>query len=176
MATASPGFLVLDACVLIDYSSTDKSILALISQHVGQVHVPRQLLEEVKSLNKRECDRLGLHVFEPELELLVNAAGRHRSGLSFEDRICLLVAKQSGWTCVTSDKKLRRECVAEKVPVLWGLEPMIALVRSGHLAVAEANKAALAIQTGNPLFITDAVIKEFVRKIEAARRAAAGSR
>jgi predicted nucleic acid-binding protein len=175
MATAAPGFLVLDACVLIDYSSTDKSILALISQHVGRVHVPRQLLEEVKALDKIECDRLGLRVFEPELELL-NAAGRHRSGLSFEDRICLLVAKRSGWTCVTSDKKLRRECVAERVPVLWGLEPMIALVRSGHLAVAEAKKAALRIQRGNPLFITDAVIEKFIRRIETARRAVAGRR
>jgi len=110
------------------------------------------------------------------MEVELDAAGRHRSGLSFEDRICLLVAKQSGWTCVSSDKKLRRECVAEKVAVLWGLEPMIALVRSGHLAVAEAKKAALAIQTGNPLFITDAVIEKFIRRIEAARRAAAGRR
>ena len=166
MATASHGFLVLDSCVLIDYAAADTSVLALISRYVGQVHVPQQLLEEVKMLDNTECARLGLRVFEPELELL-DAAGRHRSGLSFEDRICLLVAKQSGWTCVTSDKKLRRECMAEKVPVLWGLEPMIALVSSGHMSVAEAKKAAIAIQAVNPRFITDALIKSFILEIEA---------
>jgi rRNA-processing protein FCF1 len=108
-------------------------------------------------------------VFEPELEML-GAAGKRRPGLSYYDHLCLLVAKQGGWTCVTNDGKLRRECAAEKVPVLWGLEPMIDLVGAGHLTVAEAKKVALAIQKENPLYITSAVIKKFVQRIESAGR------
>lgn len=169
MAALPPGFLILDANVLIDYCATDRSILTLISRHVGQIHVPVELLEEVKALDESECDRLGLHVFEPELEQLV-AAGRRRPGLSYYDHLCLLVAKLGGWTCVTNDGKLRRECAAEKVPVLWGLEPMIDLVGAGVLPVAEAKKVALAIQVENPLYITATVIKKFVQRIEAAGR------
>jgi hypothetical protein len=47
---------------------------------------------------------------------------------------------------------------------------MIDLVGAGHLAVAEAKKVALAIQKENPLYITAAVIKKFVQRIEAAGR------
>jgi predicted nucleic acid-binding protein len=169
MAALPAGFLILDANVLIDYCATDRSILTLISRHVGQIHVPVELLEEVKALDENECDRLGLHVFEPALEQLA-AAGKRRPGLSYYDHLCLLVAKLGGWTCVTNDGKLRRECAAEKVPVLWGLEPMIALVGAGHLTVAEAKKVALAIQKENPLYITATVIKRFVQRMETAGR------
>ena len=92
MAALPSGFLILDANVLIDYCATDRSILTLISRHVGQIHVPVELLEEVKALDESECDRLGLHVFEPELEQLA-AAGKRRPGLSYYDHLCLLVAK-----------------------------------------------------------------------------------
>ena len=169
MAALPPGFLILDANVLIDYCATDRTILTLISRHVGQIHVPVELLEEVKALDESEYDRLGLHVFEPELELLA-AAGKRRPGLSYYDHLCLLVAKQGGWTCVTNDGKLRRECAAEKVPVLWGLEPMIDLVGAGFITVAEARRVALAIQKENPLYITATVIKRFGQRIEAAAR------
>jgi predicted nucleic acid-binding protein len=169
MPALPPGFLILDANVLIDYCATDRSILTLISRHVGQIHVPVELLEEVNALDESECDRLGLHVFEPDLEQLA-AAGKRRPGLSYYDHLCLLVAKLGGWTCVTNDGKLRRECAVEKVPVLWGLEPMIALVGAGHLTVAEAKKVALAIQKENPLYITTAVIRKFVQRIEGAGR------
>ena len=69
---------------------------------------------------------------------MLAAAGRRRPGLSYYDHLCLLVAKQGGWTCVTNDGKFRRDCMAEKVPVLWGLEPMVELVAGGHLNAAEA--------------------------------------
>jgi predicted nucleic acid-binding protein len=167
MAALPSGFLILDANVLIDYCATDRSILTLISRHVGQIHVPVELLEEVKALDESECDRLGLHVFEPELEQLA-AAGKRRPGLSYYDHLCLLVAKLGGWTCVTNDGKLRRECAAEKVPVLGGREPMIALVWGAHLTVAEARRVALAIQVENPLYITATVIKKFAQRIEVA--------
>jgi hypothetical protein len=148
MAVPPQGFLILDANVLIDYCAADRTILTLISSHVGQVHVPVELLEEVKALDEGECERLGLRVFEPELELLMTA-GKRRPGLSYYDHLCL---------------------IAENVPVLWGLEPMIDLVGSGNLTVAEAKKIAHTIQTENPLYITAAVVGRFLQKIETVAR------
>jgi hypothetical protein len=95
MAVPRQGFLILDANVLIDYCAADRTVLTLISRHVGQVHVPVELLEEVKALDEGECERLGLRVFEPELELLM-MAGKRRPCLSYYDHLCLLVAKQGG--------------------------------------------------------------------------------
>jgi len=77
--------------VLIDYCAADSAILTLISRHVGQIHVPVELLEEVKALDESECERLGLRVFEPEFDV-VAAAGKRRPGLSYYDHLCLLVA------------------------------------------------------------------------------------
>jgi predicted nucleic acid-binding protein len=165
MVVGQHGFLILDANVLIDYCATERNILTLISRHVGQVHVPAELLEEVKGLDESECDRLGLRVFEPELDMLV-AAGKRRPGLSYYDHLCLLVAKQGGWTCVTNDGKLRRDCAAENVPVLWGLEPMIELVASEHLSESEARRVATEIHKENRLYITAGVLKTFIQKVE----------
>jgi rRNA-processing protein FCF1 len=167
MAKAQSDLLILDANVLIDYCSAERAILTLISENVGRIHVPTLLLEEVQALDASECDRLGLHVFEPEMEM-VSAAGKRRPGLSFYDHLCLLLTKQEAWTCVTNDGKLRRECGVDGVPVLWGLEPMIALVEMGQLTGDEAKKVARAIQAENPFYITDKVIKAFEGKIEAA--------
>lgn len=165
MAVGRPGLLILDANVLIDYCAAEPTILTLISRHIGQVHVPKELLEEVRALDESECERLDLRVFEPELEMLA-AAGKRRPGLSYYDHLCLLVAKQGGWTCVTNDGKLRRDCRAENVHVLWGLEPMIELVAAGHLSSADAKRVALAIQKENPVYITAAVVRAFAQKIE----------
>jgi predicted nucleic acid-binding protein len=169
MARQPPGLLILDANVRIDYCAADSTILTLISRHLGQVHVPVELLEEVKALDASECDRLGLHVIEPENAMLA-AAGKHRPGLSYYDHLCLLVAKQGGWICVTNDGRLRRECGVEGVPVLWGLEPMIALVEMGQITAAEAKKVARAVQKENPFYITEAVILRFSQRIDAVTR------
>jgi len=165
MAKPQSDLLILDANVLIDYCSAERAILTLISENVGRIHVPTLLLEEVQALDASECDRLGLHVFEPEMEM-VSAAGKRRPGLSFYDHLCLLLAKQEAWTCVTNDGKLRRECGVDGVPVLWGLEPMIVLVEMGQITRDDAKKVARAIQAANPFYITDKVIRAFDGKVE----------
>jgi len=57
----------------------DRSVLTLASRHIGQIHVPSLLLDEVEGLDESECERLGLLVVEPEGALLA-AAGRQRPG------------------------------------------------------------------------------------------------
>jgi rRNA-processing protein FCF1 len=169
MAKLQSDLQILDANVLIDYCSAERAILTMISENVGRIHVPTLLLEEVQALDASECDRLRLHVFEPEMEL-VSAAGKRRPGLSFYDHLCLLLAKQEAWTCVTNDGKLRRECGMDGVPVLWGLELMIGLVEMGQMTAADAKKVARAIQSANPFYITEAVIRRFSQRIETAGR------
>jgi predicted nucleic acid-binding protein len=162
--------LVLDANVLIDYSAADKAVLSLASRHVGAIHVPSVLLEEVDGLDESECARLGLVVIEPETSLLV-AAGRRRPGLSYYDHLCLLCAKAAGWTCVTNDGRLRRESAIEQVPVLWGLELMVPLVAGRHLAASAAITVAEGIQAANPLYITEEIVARFRTRIARAASA-----
>lgn len=60
---------------------------------------------------------------------------------------------------MTNDGRLRRECGAEKVPVLWGLETVALLVDDGVLTPEAAAGIGRAIQRANPQFITDKVIE-----------------
>ena len=164
---ARPAFLILDANVLIDYCAADRTVLTLISRHVGRIHVPSVLLEEIDDLDESECDRLCLQVVEPSFEILVGA-GKRRPGLSYYDHLCLLAAKNGNWTCVTNDGRLRRECKADGVPILWGLEPMIDLVTAAFMTAAQAHDVARRIHEANPLFITKAIVDRFVGHVNVA--------
>lgn len=156
--------LIVDANVLIDYANSDLSILALVSRHVGLIHVPSVILDEVDGLNEEDCFNLGLSVVEESIEVLLTAA-ETRGALSFEDHVCLLLAAENGWTCVSNDKPLHSACVEESVPVKWGLRLMIELVEGGHLGKDDAFEVAEAIQVSNPRHITSVIIDEFKRKI-----------
>jgi hypothetical protein len=96
---ATVRLLLVDACVLIDFATTDVSVLTLVSKHVGQVHVPSPVFDEVKQIDEAQAASLGSKVIEPSVEMLLTA-GAKRGRLSFQDRICVLVAKQEGFTCV----------------------------------------------------------------------------
>jgi len=161
---AGTALFILDSNVLIDYCEADRTVLTLAARHVGPIHVPSVLLDEVEGVDASECERLGLVVVESESSLLA-AAGRRRPGLSYYDHVCLLSAKAEGWTCVTNDGRLRRECRAEKVPVWWGLELMVPLVSDRHLTAAAAAAVAQAIQAANPLYITDEILRRFAARI-----------
>jgi predicted nucleic acid-binding protein len=157
------SLLILDACVLIDYLDADESVLAEIARHLGCVHVAATVLEEVNGLDESRAAELGLRVVEPSLELLADAAVR-RGGLSFQDHVCLLLAKQEGWTCVTSDGALRKACVDDGVQVLWGLEPIALLVERGHMVADVAVELAGRIAALNP-YVTSEIVLRFVRRV-----------
>ncbi len=165
MGRLRTGLLIMDANVLIDLCEADRTAIRLISDHVGQVHVPLPVLrEEVDQIDEAEYADLGIIAVEPPLQTATNAAAR-RAGLSFHDHLCLLLARDNGWTCVTNDGRLRRECAAEKVPVLWGLETVALLVDGGVLTAKAAEEVGRAIQRANPRFITDEVIAGFLGRI-----------
>lgn len=157
--------LIVDANVLIDYSNSDLSMLTLVSQHVGSIHVPSVILDEVDGLTEEECINFGLIVVEEPIEILLEA-GATRGALSFEDHVCLLLAAQNEWTCVTNDKPLHKACSEEDVSVVWGLRLLIHLVEVAQLDRDSAIDVARAIQASNPRHITPEIIDEFVRKID----------
>jgi predicted nucleic acid-binding protein len=161
----------MDANVLIDFCEADRTVLRLVSEHIGPVHVALPILrEEVQDfLAEDDHAELGIVPIEPTLEAATEAAGK-RAGLSFHDQLCLVLARDNGWTCVTNDGRLRRECEAEEIPVLWGLETIALLVDAQVLPVAEAERLGRAIQRSNPRFITDKVMKGFLERIGVVRK------
>jgi rRNA-processing protein FCF1 len=164
MAFGGGAYLLVDANVLIDYVKAERSILALVARHLGEVRVLSTILAEVDQLDAEECERLGLQVVEPDPAQVVAAAER-RGRLSFQDHLCLLVARERGWTCVTNDGALRRALGENRVPTVWGLELMVELVRIGQLDPGEARAVAETIHTTNPLHIRRSLVEQFAARI-----------
>lgn len=158
--------LVTDANVLIDYASTDESVLTLASRHLGAVIVPSPVLAEVDALDVMACDRLELRVVEPTLDQLLEA-GAQRGRLSFEDRICLILARDGGWPCVTNDRRLRTACDAASVSVMWSLDLLVALVAAGQLLGEQAILIADDLHHISPRHITRDILDTLERQIEA---------
>ena len=168
MKRSRAGLLIMDACVVIDFLESDRTVIRLISETVGQVHVPLPILrEEIAQLGEEHWADLGIVAVEPSLETATAAASR-RAGLSFYDHLCLLIARDKGWTCVTNDGHLRRQCAAEDVPVIWGLETVALLVDAGALKRKAAAEIGQAIQQVNPRYITPAILTAYLERIGAA--------
>jgi predicted nucleic acid-binding protein len=160
----------MDANVLIDFCESDPSLIKIISDQIGTVHVPTPVLEqEVNNLQGQDWVALGIVPLEPSMDAVL-AAADGRPGLSFHDLVCLCVAKENGLTCVTNDTRLRKECDAEGVPILWGLELLALLVDRQVLGSAAAIAAAEAIHRANPAFITQRVLGRFRTRVRRRRR------
>lgn len=169
MAETPPLGLVGDASVLIDIVDANEPVLALIVQHIAPVIIPTPVLGEVKTLDEVRCAALGLDLVEPTLEQLREAAIPHPA-LSFYDEVCLIVARDGGYTCWTNDGPLGDECASAGVARMRGLRPLLHLVESGALSMAAAVGTVEVIQTINP-YITQAVVDDFRRlALEADRR------
>ncbi len=65
-----------------------------------------------------DCVKFGIVLVEPGLDHVISAS-QDKGPLFFQDRLCLILAKEYGWTCVSNDKPLRQKCLNEEVPVIW---------------------------------------------------------
>lgn len=160
---AQPGYLIVDANVLIDYLSVDIEILSMISRHIGQIHIISIVLREVDALTRDRCNELGFVIVEPTLEQLIESAQK-RGRLSPEDHACLIYCRDAEWACITNDRALRRACEDQGTRLLWGLEAMLLLVQGGHLSKDKARATTEAICNGNP-FYTDTILRDFLTKL-----------
>ncbi|MCK9521503.1 MAG: hypothetical protein M0R76_00465 [Proteobacteria bacterium] len=157
-----PKVLLMDANVLIDYQKSDFSVLGLVNKHVAEIHVLTTIIEEVDGLEIVDCERLGLKTIEPELQQLTRAASKHGQ-LSFHDHLCLIVASDASFVCVTNDKPLRNACTDAGIDILWGLQLMIALVKANAMCAADAIQTAEKIQRCNPLHISSKLVDHFIK-------------
>lgn len=162
---STSAWFIADANVLIDYAKTSIAILGQVAKHVGPVYVAADVLEEVEQLDEALCKAIGLTVVDGNLAQLTEASQRG-GPLSFEDKLCLVLARDNGWACLSNDGPLRDACKAQGVPVVWGLEIMLSLVEGGHLKGADAITVAQAIHAVNPMFITAKILSAFQRKVK----------
>lgn len=164
MSKKARGLLILDANILIDFFECDRTIIKLINKHVGQVFLAAPVFDEVKQIKERDCSRLGIKLVEPDLDQLVEASN-NIGALSFQDNLCLILAKEYRMTCVTNDKPLRRQCLSEKVPIIWGIELVCMLVESGGLSAEGGATIIQKIHVNNPRYITPAIVQQALIRI-----------
>ena len=157
---AAATVLLADADVLIDYRESDLAVLQLVGQHVGRVAVLPSVLDEVQGVTAAECARFGIDVVEVETERMLQAS-EIESRVSFNDRLCLVVCREEGWTCVTNDGALRRLCKRHGVKTRFGLGLMVDLVAAGALTRRHAEAVARRMQESNPLHINERVLARF---------------
>lgn len=165
------GVLLLDANVLIDYLKTSESILTLVSEHLGNVYVPSVVVDEVRKgqhFDDSDCDRLNIQVVDPTTAMLIEAQSMAWSNPSLADKVCFVMCKRRGWTCVTNDKSVRKRCDAEGVKVLWGLQLMLRLIECGALSSDDAINVAKEIKNLNP-FMVQATVDTFTQKAKSAK-------
>lgn len=159
-------WMILDSCVLIDFVQADASVLRLIADYVGPIHVLNVILEEVRQIESEdELADLGLVVIEPAIDDAF-AAARTTGQTSFQDRLCMLTARRHRFSCVTNDMNLRKLCEQERVPSMWGLQLIAELHRAEGISGKYAEKLAQAIHISNPKHITDKIISRFLELIQ----------
>jgi len=157
------ALLILDACVLIDFWDADPSLITLVTRHIGEAHIAENVLSEVRQVDRSAAVNAGLTIVEPTMGMMLSAA-RRRRGISFQDHLCLLLAKERAWTCVSNDGRLRRACKEDGVAVLWGLELLAQLVEADGIPAAAGVELAQLMAESNP-FLTAPVVDRSIRRV-----------
>lgn len=164
MRKAKAKTLLFDADVLIDYINSNKNIISVATKKPYEIYVPLNIMkEEIKQLSEDEAEVLGIKIFEPTRNQLIEAI-KERRGLSFQDRLCLIIAKDNNWICVTNDKNLRNKCSEEEVEIMWGLQLMLKLYAENYISKVEAIDTAWKIHKGNSR-ITRGIVEDFIKKL-----------
>jgi len=157
--------VICDANILIDYAKVNKKIIGLIARDLYEVWVPLPVWIEVKDLSDEDAETLGINIIEPSLAQTYEVAEMFGGGLSAEDNMCFIMARDEKAVCATNEKPLRKKCAAHDIEILWGLELMLQLCRMGKLRVDVAEKTAEQIVATNRR-ITEKILKEFVAKLK----------
>ena len=157
--------LLADSDVLIDFLEVDESVLRLIGQSLGPLKVTAQVIAETDGLTVSRCERLGIEIIETTTEMLVEA-GERRGPLSFTDHVNLLICKERGWTCVTNDAALRKQCIRAEITVRRGLSLLVELARHEFVAKAYAQDLGERIAEAHRSFITRDVLGAFLSELE----------
>lgn len=159
--------LLVDANVFIDYQKSDLTVLGHVSSTLGRLVVLTEVLHEVGGVTDSDCQQLGIDVITIEDMDLLSKAAEPTAGISFQDKLCILVCKKDGYVCVTNDQALRKQCKADGVPTIRGLRLMVDLVAKRAISIEAAMAIALRIQESNPGHIHDKVMSKFRQELSA---------
>jgi len=107
---------------------------------------------------------LGLDIIEPSIAQIYEAANMFGGGLSDEDHMCFIIARDEKAICATNEKPLRRKCKDSGIEVLWGLEMMAQLCEAGKITANSAEKLAHRIAQEN-ITITQDIVIRFMKRI-----------
>jgi len=164
MSSSKPIVIISDANVLIDYLKANEKLITEACSSIFEIYVPIPVLGEIKQLSETKAKKIGLRLYEPSMEQLIeSSSGSQR--LSYQDKLCLRIAKDNGWICATNDKVLKKECERSKVSTIWGLEIMLVLNEQGVLTKREAIKTAQSIFKENTR-LGKAVVHGFIEKLK----------
>jgi hypothetical protein len=155
---------VTEACALLDLIDADSSIVSLASSRLGQILIPDVVLSTVGSLDEAECSRLGVQVCECEVERLERATDS-RQGLSFEDRVCLLIAREEGWTILTHERVVRAACDADGIASACAFDLVRLLQEGGHITPTWAVSVASNLREVNPRCLSEELFDGYARQI-----------
>ena len=159
--------VITDANVLIDYADADITMLALYSEKIERVVIPSVILDEVNQLTHDDCLQYGFEVVDEEIELLSEASNAQHGPLSFQDKVCLYLAKSiGGITCITNEKALLKFCDEDNIPTKRGLKLLLELAELNHISKDEAIGVVYSMHECNPLHIHQGVIDEFIRLLD----------
>jgi predicted nucleic acid-binding protein len=158
--------LIVDANVLIDFCVMGRELLTEVHRRIASVHVPAAVVAAVTSISRDEVEALGIVVTDAPLEMLFDAANRAKGHpLAMDDWICLLLAKELAATCVTNDRRLRRECEAHGVDIAWGLSLLLDLVDHGALERERALARVEALHASGTRRVTADVLERFRKRV-----------
>ena len=145
--------LLADANVLIDLLSANALGLVgdLIRHDLAAVYLPRIVYDEVSAvITESQIADLGITILPVEIALMERVAKYHDKRLSYPDRSLLLMAKDNGYTVWSNDKRLRENCDANGVRVLWEFEVLRRLVERDFMSAADLVAVAARVEETNP--------------------------
>ena len=155
---------------MIDVVDEEPDLLRLMAERLGPIVVPQPVLMEVPTITVADATRFGLTIHIPTIEQSAESAPL-RSRLSATDMLCLIVARDLGLTCVTSDRQLVARCKTDRVEVIPALEPLLLLVRGGAIE-AERCRAMVRRMRARNGYLTTQVVAQFETRLRTAARRA----
>lgn len=155
--------VISDTNILIDYIESNKYILSISCEKLYKIIIPSPILKEIKQLSEEEAVNLGLEIYEPSFTQVLEATQKEGK-LSFQDKLCFIIARDKNCICATNDRVLRKYCITNKVDAIWGLEIMLKLCENNFLEKKIAVETAKDIHKNNKL-ITKEVLDTFIDKI-----------
>ncbi len=156
--------ILFDANALIDFQKTDFSVLAEVTQHLGNIYLLKEIRDEVWGLTQKDCRSVDLKVISSK-KYIKELAAKPFGGLSLPDRLNLYTSIDSGFSLVTNDVNLRKACKVRQDKIIWGLQLLLILIENSEYSIDDAIKIGKMIGDQNQ-YISKVIVDDFVAKAE----------